>query len=181
MTTEEFLALPDDGAERWLIRGAVREFGGSTLRPRDHARVTARLAQLFGNWLDAQPPPRGELHGGATCRLRRDPDVIVPADVAFVSAPVACNQPEDLRLIDGVPLLVAEVLSPYDEDADVHDKIEVYLEAGVPLVWVVSPRDRTVRVCRQGAEMESFNVSQELSGESHLPGFRVRVASIFSR
>jgi hypothetical protein len=29
--------------------------------------------------------------------------------------------------------------------------------------------------------MESFNVTQELSGEPHLPGFRVRVAAIFSR
>jgi hypothetical protein len=25
MTVEEFLALPDDGAERWLIDGALRE------------------------------------------------------------------------------------------------------------------------------------------------------------
>ncbi len=25
MTTEELLALPDDGVERWLIRGRLRE------------------------------------------------------------------------------------------------------------------------------------------------------------
>ena len=183
MTTEEFLALPDDGVERWLINGVVREFGDViTRRNRHHTRLTARLAQLLGNWLDAQPQPRGEVHDGeAGCRLRRDPDVTVGIDVVYVSHEVAANSPEDTELIDGVPVLVVEVLSPYDEVADIHEKIGVYLNAGVRLVWVIDPFDRTVRVYRRGAEMESFNVTQELSGEPHLPGFRVRVAAIFSR
>src|SRR4051794_4943787 len=137
MTTEEFLALPDDGVERWLIRGVVREFGDAmTRRNRDHTRLTARLAQLLGNWLDAQPAPRGEVHDGeAGCRLSPDPDVTVGSDGAYVAAEVAAASPEDTELIEGVPTLVAEVLSPYDEDDNVHDKIQVYLEAGVPLVW----------------------------------------------
>jgi hypothetical protein len=46
MTTEEFLALPDDGVERWLINGVVREFGDiMTRRNRHHGRLTARLAR----------------------------------------------------------------------------------------------------------------------------------------
>ena len=183
MTTEEFLALPDDGVERWLIRGVVREFGPTmTRRNRDHSRIVMRLGQLLGDWLDQRPAPRGEIVGGeAGCRLSRDPDVTVGIDVAYVSAEVAANAPADTSMYDGVPILAAEVLSPYDTLEQVHEKIDTYLEAGVPLVWIVSPRDRTVRVYRPGAEMESFNVTQELSGEPHLPGFRVRVASIFSR
>lgn len=183
MTTEEFLALPDDGVERWLIRGVVREFGNvMTRRNRHHGRLTARVAQLLGNWLDTRPQPRGEIFDGEVgCLLQRDPDLTVGIDVAFVSAEVAANSPEDTELIDGVPILVVEVLSPYDTLEQVHDKIATYLDAEVPLVWVISPRDRTVRVYRPGAEMESFNVTHELSGEPHLPGFRVRVAAIFSR
>src|SRR4051794_21021984 len=116
MTTEEFLALPDDGVERWLIKGRVREFGDAmTRRNRNHGRLTARLAQLLGVWLDAQPEPRGEVYDGEVgCRLQRDPDVTVGIDVAYASAEVASNSPDDTELIDGVPILVAEVLSPYD-------------------------------------------------------------------
>src|SRR3954468_16921129 len=97
MTTEEFLALPDDGVERWLIRGVVREFGDSTTRRnRDHSRIVMRLGQLLGDWLDKQPAPRGEIVGGeAGCRLSRDPDVTVGIDVAYVSAEVATNAPDD--------------------------------------------------------------------------------------
>jgi Uma2 family endonuclease len=101
--------------------------------------------------------------------------------VAYVSAAVAAANPEDTELIDGVPILVAEVLSPNITLEDIHEKTNIYLNAGVALVWVIDPYDRTVRVYRPGAEPESFNVTQELSGDPHLPGFKVRVASIFSR
>lgn len=183
MTTEEFLALPDDGVERWLIRGEVREFGPiMTKRNRHHSRILIRLGQLLSNWLDQQSAPRGELVGGeAGFRLQRDPEITVGIDVAYVSPVLARSDPDDTTLIDGVPTLAVEILSPNDTQEDIHDKIETYLDAGVPLVWIIDPRDRTVRVYRPGAEMESFNTTQELSGEPHLPGFRVRVASIFSR
>ena len=55
------------------------------------------------------------------------------------------------------------------------------LAAGVALVWVINPRYRTVTVYRPDAEPEMFNIHQELSGDPHMPGFRVRVADIFAR
>ena len=74
MTTEEMLALPENGAERWLIRGQLREMP-LTVRNRLHSRIMARVAQLLNNWLDSQAEPRGEvLCGEAGCRLRRDPE-----------------------------------------------------------------------------------------------------------
>jgi hypothetical protein len=46
---------------------------------------------------------------------------------------------------------------------------------------VVDPYIRAVVVHRPGKEPEMFTVSQELTAEPHLPGFRVSVAKIFSR
>jgi hypothetical protein len=70
MTTEELLALPPNGVERWLIRGLLRE-KPMAVRNRWHSRILARIIQLLGDWLDQQPPPRGEILGGAAgCRLR---------------------------------------------------------------------------------------------------------------
>jgi Uma2 family endonuclease len=51
--------------------------------------------------------------------------------------------------------------------------------AGVPLVWVVHPSDRTVIVYGSNANLELCNIGQELSVEPHLPGFRVPVARLF--
>jgi Uma2 family endonuclease len=181
MTTEEMLALPENGMERWLIRGQLRE-KPMTVRNRWHARVQARIAQLLGDWLDKQPQPRGEvLAGEAGCRLLRDPDVTVGIDVVYISAQLAAQQPEETTLIDGVPVLAVEILSPSDKVEEIDEKVDSYLEVGVALVWIVDAHDRTVTVYQPGAEPVLFNETQELSGEPHLPRFRVPVAQIFRR
>jgi Uma2 family endonuclease len=181
MTTEELLALPDDGVERWLIQGQLRE-KPMTVRNRWHSRILIRLGQLLSEWLDRQPEPRGELLGGeAGCRLRRNPDTTVGVDLIYISAELAAREPTDTTLIDGVPILAVEILSPSDKEEETNEKVDDYLSAGVALVWIVDPHDRTVLVYRPGVEPELFNVRQELSGEPHLPGFRVPVAHIFAR
>lgn len=181
MTTEEMLAMPEDGKERWLIRGELRE-KPMTVRNRWHSRVLTRIAQLLGDWLDGQPEPRGEILGGeAGVRLRRTPDSTVGVDLIYVSAELAAEEPEETTLIDGVPILAVEILSPSDTVEEIDEKVDEYLKAGVALVWLVNPHRRTVQVCRPNAEPQLFNVEQDLSGEPHLPGFRVAVARIFTR
>ena len=181
LTTDELLALPPDGMDRWLIRGQLRE-KPTTVRNRWHSRITARLSQLLGNWLDGQPAPRGEiLDGEAGVRLRRDPDTTVGIDVIYIGPELAAKEPKDTRLIEGVPVLAVEILSPNDTEDETNEKIATYLEAGVSLVWIVDVHYRTALVYRPDAEPVLFNVQQELSADPHLPGFRVPVAQIFSR
>ncbi len=180
MTTEQLLALPDDGVERWLIRGQLRE-KPMTYRNRWHSRAMIRVGHVLDAWLDQQPLPRGSVLGGeAGVRLTRDPDTTVGIDVLYVSAEVAAQQPDDTTLIDGVPVLAVEILSPSNTVEEIDEKIDQYREAGVPLVWIVDPHDRTVTIYRPDQEPESVNVRQELSGEPHLPGFRVHVAELFA-
>jgi Uma2 family endonuclease len=179
MTTEEMLALPENGVERWLVRGELRE-KPMTVRNRWHSRIMIRVGKLLDNWLDQQPEPRGSVLGGeAGVRLRRNPDTTVGVDVVYVSPEVAARDSDDTTLIDGVPILAVEILSPNDTLEDVDEKIAGYLEAGVALVWIIHPHHRTVEIFRPGQEPELVNVRQELSGEPHLPGFRVPVAQLF--
>jgi Uma2 family endonuclease len=187
MTTEEFLALPDDGVERWLIRGQLREKKPQpgekpmTVRNRTHSHIMAQVTKHLGIWLDRQPEPRGQvLCGEAGVRLRRDPETIVGIDVVYAAAEVMARQPDDTTLLDGVPVLVVEILSPNDTQEEIDEKIDNYLAASVPLVWVIDPHDRTVTIYRPGAEPEQVNMRQELSGEPHLSGFRVPVAQLFA-
>src|SRR5207244_109794 len=154
-----------------------------TVRNRTHSRIMVimvRVARFLDNWLDQQPEPRGQvLCGEAGVRLRRDPDTTAGVDVVYVSAEVMARQSDDTTLIDGVPVLAVEIRSPNDTVEEINEKIDDYLAAGVALVWVIDPHRRTVEICRPGAEPELVNVRQELSGEPHLPGFRVPVAQIF--
>lgn len=183
-TTEDLLAMPDDGVRRWLIRGKLREDRGTdmTKRNRHHARLEARIAQLIGNWVDGQPEPRGEVYSGeAGVRLRRDPDSSVGVDVVYVGPGVVVSETDDTTMIDGVPTLVVEILSPTTTQEELTEKLDDYLGAGVPLVWVVEPKRQTITVYRPDREPELFNTTHTISADPHLPGFSTPVARVFRR
>jgi Uma2 family endonuclease len=180
MTTEQLLAMPDDGVERWLIRGQLRE-KPKAYRDRWNGRALARVAHFLEDWRELQPGPRGIVLGGNVgVRLRSDPDTTICVDAVYISANVAARNPDDAMIIDGVPVLAVEILSPNDRVGEIHDKIYEYLTARVPLIWIIDPRRRTVTIYRPGQEPEFVNARQELSGEPELPGFHVRVADLFS-
>ncbi len=152
-----------------------------TVRNRTHSRLMARLVYVLEKWLESQPEPRGEmLCGEAGCRLRRNPDTTVGIDVVYIAANLAQQESDETTLIDGVPVLAVEILSPSDVFEEIGEKIDDYLAAGVALVWIVNAHDQTVTIYRPGTEPELVNVRQELSGEPHLPGFRVAAAEIFA-
>lgn len=187
MTNEEFLALPDDGVERWLIRGRLYEKAPDPttgkpmiVRNRDHSRILVRVCQVLANWLDEQPKPRGEVCGGeAGVRLQQTSESVVGIDVVYIDAEVAARRSAETTLIDGVPILAVEILSPNDTQQEINDKLDEYLDAGVKLVWIIDPRRRTVTVHRPGARPKMVNEDEELTGEPNLPGFRVAVARLF--
>ena len=181
LTVDELLAMPDDGKDRWLIRRQLRE-REKPKQNRFHSALTSRFGQLIGNWIDAQPDPRGEVYGGeAGVYLARNPDSCVGIDVVYIAPGVVASQTHETTLIDGVPTLAIEILSPYDVKKDVTEKINDYLAAGVPLVWVVDPDHPMIVVHRPGQPVEVFNTTQTISADPHLPGFSVPVAQIFRR
>ena len=179
MTTEELLAIPEDGTDRWLIAGELRE-RPMTRRNRFHSRVMIRVGKILDNWLDEQPEPRGQVLGGeAGVILRHDPDTTMGIDVTYISAEVILRQTEDSTLVDGVPTLVVEILSPSDTIEDINEKIDAYLAARVSINWIIDPYRRTITVHQPECEPELFNIRDVLSAEPHLPGFRVPVARLF--
>jgi Uma2 family endonuclease len=182
MTVEEFLALPEvEGLERSLIRGELRERPTMTTRGPEHGLLTVNLGHALKRWLETQPPPRGRAFSGETrIRLRRDPQTIVGADVAYIGPELAATTPRNAKLIDGTPRLVVEIISPSDEAESFAEKIQEYLDAGVPIVWEVNPWYQTILVHRRGPKPALFNLDQQIDAEPELPGFRVPVAELFA-
>lgn len=185
-TTEELLAMPDDGVERWLIRGRLyekhpdQEYTDMTKRNRFHSITEGRVARVLGAWLLTQPEPRGEVVCGEVgFILQREPDSTVGTDAAVISAEMADATPDGTTMFDGVPLLAVEIRSHYDTEGEMVDKVQDYLAAGTPVVWVISPAFRTVTVYRPDAEPVLFNRTQTLTADPHLPGFSCPVADLF--
>jgi Uma2 family endonuclease len=177
MTVDEFLAIPDDGIERMLIDGVVRELGAPSRRW-IHATVLANLSCLLTSWAWTQPRPRGRV-GAGEVGFRLGSGTMVAADVAYASPELAAATPTNQSSFEGSPSLAVEILSPSDRIGDIDDKIATYLDASVPLVWVVHPRFRTVTVYRPDSQPQMFTVHDEIAAEPHLPGFRAAVAAIF--
>jgi Uma2 family endonuclease len=175
----DLLAMPDDGKRRWLINGELRE-EDMTKRNRFHSITMARLTGELYAWWKQQKPPRGEVVcGESAVQLTEDETTGFGVDVAYVPADVMVRQTDEHTIIHGVPALIAEILSPSSVVEALHEKIDAYLAANVPLVWVLDPHDRTVTIYRPGEEPTFANARQELTGENVLAGFRVPVAQLF--
>lgn len=77
------------------------------------------------------------------------------------------------------PLLVAEVISPSNRRRATATKVQGYLEDGVPEVWVVYPKKRTVDVHRSSVTL-SIAESGIISLPSPLPPASFSVKQLFS-
>lgn len=99
-------------------------------------------------------------------------------DVAFVSRARLPHIPE--TFIPLAPDLAVEVISPTDRLVHVRAKVEMYLEAGVPLVWLIDPRNRTATVFRPQQPPVTIEVDGSLDGEEVLPGFTLPLAKLLA-
>ena len=179
MTTEELLALPDDGVDRELIRGELREHP-TTTRSGPHCLAMANLSRLLSICVRQQVRPRGRVYtSGVPVRIRRDPDTFVGADLVYLAPGQAARTSASATYLDEAPAIVIEILSPSDTAEGVAEKIGEYLAAGVGQVWVVNTFFKTVTVYRPDARPVLFNDEQELSAEPQMPGFRAPVAEVF--
>lgn len=185
-TTEDLLAMPDDGVERWIIRGQLREKPSEfpeakmTVRNRHHCELTINVGTVIKTWLKTLPKPRGAVYGGELGVLLPGKTSTVGIDVAYAGADVVASQDDDkTTLLAGVPTLTVEILSPNDVHEQIHEKTREYLRAGVPVVWVVDPDDQTVRVYSSGKPAESFNITHRLPEHPAMPGFAPTVAELF--
>jgi len=58
------------------------------------------------------------------------------------------------------------------------EKLGDYRSAGIPLVWVINPRSRTVRVHRPDHSVSELDESEILRGETVLRDFAIPVSEI---
>jgi Uma2 family endonuclease len=172
--TVEVLEREGSPEGRWeLIEGQLLEMapsGGAT------SALTAHVTALVGNHVDAHR--LGEVYG-ADLGVVPFPgqQTVRVLDGAFVATE---RLPEDCEgFLRQAPDLVLEVVSPFEDRADVRAKVAMWLEAGARLVWVLDAGKRSVTVHQVGRPPLVLGEGDDLTGADLLPGFRVSVSDIF--
>ena len=107
--------------------------------------------------------------------LRRDPDTVRAPDVSFVAYGRLAEDEPPSGYMELAPDLAVEVVSPNDSPAAIRDKVQDWLEAGTPLVWVVYPDSRSIAVHSPAGRLQELEDTDILSGAPALPDFTVAV------
>ena len=175
LTAEDLLRLPSQGVKGELINGVLHE---TVSVGEEHGHI----AGIFITFLNIHIRPKRLGRTGGTdvgVRIHRDPDTVREPDVYYVSAE---RLPLDVRVqgyLEVVPEFVVEIVSPSDSDADIREKIAMWLELGVSMSVEVRPESRSIVVHRPGAPAVTLTGGDALDGGDVLPGFSLPLREIF--
>jgi Uma2 family endonuclease len=144
-----------------------------------HASIEARITSRLQQYVDANPVGM-VLTGEVGIVIRRDPDTLRGADLAFVSNDCLA-QASPSGYLDVAPELVVEIVSPRDRWTEITAKLDDYFSIGVKRVWLLDPRRRRVSCYSSPTELTLSGPGDILTAEPILPGLKLPVADLFDR
>lgn len=185
MTADDLLALDDSAWQYELVNGRLLRMAPTGL---EHFDVTQKLYRKVDRYVEERQLGIVTLPDTGFAFSRPDAaDTVLSPDLAFVSAArvaqlPAPGSPERRKYLRVVPDLVVEVASPDQFHPEMAAKARLYLELGVPLVWVVWPALRQVDVWRAGASdpVATLDGGATLEGGDTLVGFTYPLGQLFA-
>jgi Uma2 family endonuclease len=117
---------------------------------------------------------------GADGGFKLDDKNMRAPDAAFISKARLETQTDLSKFAEAAPELAVEVISPGDLASEVQQKIVLYFQHGVQMLWIVYPHMQEVVVHLPDRTTRTLTKSDTLDGAPVLPGFSLPVASIFA-
>ena len=119
---------------------------------------------------------------GADGMLRILPGMVKLPDISFISWSRFPNTKLPRRPVPAlIPDLAVEVLSDGNSNREMKNKLELYFDAGVRLVWYIDPKSRSATMWQQRDQPQTIAVEGELDGCNVLPGLRISLRQIFQQ
>jgi Uma2 family endonuclease len=175
ITAEEFLRMDLGEGLRELVRGEVIEIAPGEYW---HGLICVNIANLllaFGRQTGHGHVASNDSTVGISDLTVRGADVCYYSEARWPRARVGQERPPV------PPDLVVEVYSPSNRPAEMLEKVADYLSAGVPMIWIVHPRRRTLAIYRGDDPTPTvLNEADVVEGIPELPGFRCQVAEFFA-
>ena len=143
------------------------------------SRLEVILIHLLETFLESKP--LGFVLSG-TAMVRVDPGQVRLPDVSFFLWSRFPNRILPLgQILDLVPDLAVEILSPSNTAKEMARKRQEYFAGGAKLVWEVDPEKRTVEVFTAPDQSTTVEENGVLDGGDVLPGFSLAVRDWFER
>jgi Uma2 family endonuclease len=174
LTFEQFRELPSDGKRYELVHGEVHFIPTPNTR---HQFTLQNLALSLGPY--ARMNHLGE-YLVAPLDVRLGEKTVLQPDLIYISNARAGIIQENW--IEGAPDLAVEVLSPSTAGHDRATKLPIYASVGVPEVWFIDPKAKTVEVLTlQGAKylVEATYAGHHVLTSNLFPGWKLPLAELF--
>ncbi len=168
LTLEEFLALPEPEVPTEFVSGKVVE---KPMPTHTHSAMVQALGSLLMAFLVKH---RLGFVGPEARHLHRGEERLYLPDLEVFLARRTGEGPEERR-----PDIAIEVLSPGDRPASIAEKVTFYLRAGVPLIWVIDPEDRTLDAFMPGKAAVTYRRGDLVPGAPVLPEFELDTEEFF--
>jgi len=165
----EFALLPENADREFeLINGEIIEkMPGRTSNSEIRDLITVPV-HIFCRQHNIPCHTSGE--AGA---YRVGKQVLVP-DFAFKRVPMSSDYPDPVA-----PEWAVEVISPTDKATEIHEKRQIYVQAGI-LLWELYPKSKSVDVYAPGKTVKTFGIDDTLDGGDVLPSFTLPVRELFT-
>jgi Uma2 family endonuclease len=174
VTGEELFAMGDIGPCE-LVEGEIIKMSPTGDR---HAKIESNIDFILNQFV--RQHKLGEVRVGEVgIFIRRKPDTVRGADVAFISKERYTKRGSS-GFLDISPDLVVEIMSPDDRWSEVMKKLGEYFSIGVRLAWVVDPDTESVYAYRSLTDVRHFTKADTLPGDDVLPGFGITAGEFFA-
>jgi Uma2 family endonuclease len=172
-TPEDLLALPDEKSYELVGGRLVERYSGARC-----SLVGGEIFVYLARFCDEHN--LGIVWGsdnGYQC-FPDDPYRVRRPDVSFVRTGRLPGDVSPQGWVEIPPDLAVEVVAPGERAEELESRLRDYRKVGVPLVWVIYPELRAVKVLRLGSPPLDLEEDDELSGEDIIPGFRCPLREI---
>jgi len=169
---EALYRVPKDGRKYELIRGELIVSPAGL----KHEQIGAELLFLIRSFL--LQCPIGKVFG-SSAGYQLAENVVLSPDVSFVRTERLPGGEVPETFGQFAPDLAVEIVSLHDSPALTEVKVQLYLEHGAQLVWVINPKLKQATVYRADGTTGVVESDGALDGEAVLPGFICRLDSLF--
>jgi Uma2 family endonuclease len=176
-TYDDLLALPDDGKQYEIVAGEIIEMPAPS---GPHQYISLLLGSLLLQFVR-----RFKLGWVFTAPfdVRLNTYFVLQPDIVFLRhndpTRAALNK---IKLIDGAPDLVVEIVSPSSQGYDRVTKLSTYATFGIPEYWIVDPDKDEIRalVLREGAYVPFEQQEDGIIRSEVLAGLEIDPKDLFS-
>ena len=174
--TEADLIHVIDGPEKWpveLIEGTLVDVALSFRS----SVLSSYLGHRVTNYVDDQDLG---ISVGMRCPFRFSPGLVLLANYSLVNwERIPGEEVPDESIASFIPNLIAEVLRPDNTRREMMRKLDAYFAAGVQVVWIVDPQERTASIYDSPRRCVEIGIDDKLTAGNVLPNFRLPMCQVF--